>query len=212
MEDDASILDSDGVTGELIDSMHLSIVEQDEKVRPPSTYKNIYEMKKILTDSSFLPEQCPHLRSRKSGDANKGMEVYSTEPLKESTWLTEYVGEHISTKAAEQRELEREREGSELIQAMLYYDFYHNTKHYKGAIDGCAGKHISNIFNHRSDDPNVVRVGVYNRENKQLWVGLVTLKDVEAGEPLEWDYGERNKEIVAQHPYLKKENKKVRRL
>ena len=61
---------------------------------------------------------------------------------------------------------------------------------------------MGRLLNHRKTSPNVT-TKVYMVDDRP-YLCLVAARDIEPGEELEYDYGERSKPAILSHPWLTK--------
>ena len=69
------------------------------------------------------------------------------------------------------------------------------------AIDATADDDsMGRLINHSSDDPNVVmKIFIVDR---QPHVVFLASKDISSGQEVQYDYGERRKDVLAANPWL----------
>jgi SET domain-containing protein len=108
---------------------------------------------------------------RRSGIAGTG--AFATEHIPKGTRLIEYMGERVSHKVADSRYDDPHEDGSSHVVLFAVDD--------KIVIDPGVGGNDARFFNH-SCAPNCQSV----IEKKRVW--LDTIRDVEAGEELTYDY------------------------
>ncbi|XP_014673200.1 PREDICTED: N-lysine methyltransferase SETD8-B-like isoform X2 [Priapulus caudatus] len=126
----------------------------------------------------------------------KGRGVVATKPFKRGEFVVEYHGDLISVDVAKLRE-EQYAATPDTYGCYMYY-FTFNSKQY--CVDATAESgRLGRLINHS-------RKG--NVKSRQVAVGaqphliLVASRDVEAGEELLYDYGDRSKTSLNAHPWL----------
>ncbi|KAG6446849.1 histone-lysine N-methyltransferase PR-Set7 isoform X2 [Manduca sexta] len=124
----------------------------------------------------------------------KGRGVIATRPFGRGQFVVEYAGELVGV--AEAREREHAYAQDPTAGCYMYY-FRHGDQQY--CIDATAETgRLGRLVNH-SRNGNLV--------TKAVWVDgprlvLVAAHDIEAGDELTYDYGDRSKESLQHHPWL----------
>ncbi|XP_019857051.1 PREDICTED: flocculation protein FLO11-like isoform X2 [Amphimedon queenslandica] len=114
----------------------------------------------------------------------RGWGVKTCSDLKRGTFVTEYVGEVITTEEAERRGVTYDREGSTYL-----FDLDFDEDHPEFTIDAGHCGNISHFFNH-SCSPNlqVFSVWINTLDTRLPQLALFAKKDIVAGEELTFDY------------------------
>lgn len=126
----------------------------------------------------------------------KGRGVFATRPFNKNEFICEYAGDLISYKEAKKRE--KTYSDDKDIGCYMYYLEHKNTKYCIDATEenGTLGR----LLNHsRSGNCKTKKHIIKNKPHLILVANI----DVEKGEELTYDYGERNKEAIESHPWLK---------
>ncbi|XP_072163742.1 uncharacterized protein [Diadema setosum] len=125
----------------------------------------------------------------------KGRGVISTKPFKRGDFVVEYYGDLISMPEARQREAKYQ--GDPETGCYMYY-FEHKNRSY--CVDATieSGR-LGRLLNH-SRHGNCCTKLVDIKERPHLI--LVAKQDIDEGEELLYDYGDRNKESIQSHPWL----------
>lgn len=121
--------------------------------------------------------------------------VYASEKIKKGTFICEYAGDLIDRREAERRDslYERNSKGS----YMFYFNF--NNKCY--CLDATEpSKRIGRLINHSRKKPNC-KMELFSLDKTPHLI-LTAIKDIDAGEELLYDYGERNKEVIQANPWI----------
>lgn len=127
---------------------------------------------------------------------NKGRGVFATRKFDRGDFVCEYAGEIISYKAAKKREELYAADSS--IGCYMYF-FEHKSKQY--CIDATAETdRLGRLFNHSKLGGNC-HTKLFEMNQKPYLI-LVASRDIEIGEELTYDYGERNKVAIESHPWL----------
>lgn len=126
----------------------------------------------------------------------KGRGVITTKKFKRGEFVVEYVGDLIELSMAKDREADYSR--CTTIGCYMYY-FLHKNQRYcidATAESGCLGR----LLNHSRVNPNCATKLV--EVNNCPYLILVALRDLNIGEELLYDYGDRSKESLIAHPWL----------
>lgn len=121
----------------------------------------------------------PYVLIKKSGIHNKG--AFAKKFIPKGAKVIEYVGEKISKKEGDRRIEEIEKRAKEKGIIETYYIF---TLDKKWDIDGDVPWNPAKWFNH-SCEPNCET----ENEDGKIWV--VSMRDIQKGEELTYDYGFR---------------------
>ncbi|XP_042913754.1 N-lysine methyltransferase KMT5A-like, partial [Parasteatoda tepidariorum] len=125
----------------------------------------------------------------------KGRGVVTTKPLKRGDFVLEYHGELIDyTEACKRERLYAMKENTGCY---MYYFKYRNKRY---CIDATkeSGR-LGRLVNH-SKKGNLKTQPIFLQDCPHL--ALFAGKDIEAGEELTYDYGDRSKEALEFHPWL----------
>ncbi|XP_065054497.1 N-lysine methyltransferase KMT5A-A-like isoform X1 [Rhopilema esculentum] len=127
----------------------------------------------------------------------KGRGVFAVNAFKRGELICEYAGELIDCEAG----LLREAEYS-LNPELGCYSYFFEYQNKKYCIDATkeSGR-LGRLLNHSKTENNVcTRIFPIKDEPRLI---LVAKRDIESGEELLYDYGERSKSAVESHPWLK---------
>lgn len=126
----------------------------------------------------------------------KGRGVFATRRFERGEFVCEYAGEMISYKLAKKREEMYSRDAS--IGCYMYF-FEHKSKQY--CIDATAEtERLGRLFNHSKLEGNC-HTKLFEM-NSRPYLILVASRNIELGEELMYDYGERNQQAIESHPWL----------
>ena len=145
-------------------------------------------MKSVTPATTPVPTTSPWASPAASTVHGSGL--YATKPIPKGTRIIEYVGERITKKESDRRDtarLERREEGED----GCVYIFEINQRY---DIDGDVTWNTARLINH-SCEPNCETENVRGH----IWISAV--RDIEAGEELNYDYG-FDWEVWEDHPCL----------
>lgn len=126
----------------------------------------------------------------------KGRGVFATKRFERGQFVCEYAGEMISYKQAKKRE---EAYGRDATIGCYMYFFEHKSKQY--CIDATAEtERLGRLFNHSKLEGNC-HTKLFEM-NSRPYLILVASRNIELGEELMYDYGERNQQAIESHPWL----------
>ncbi|XP_062590160.1 N-lysine methyltransferase KMT5A-like [Saccostrea cucullata] len=127
----------------------------------------------------------------------KGRGVVATRKFLRGDFVVEYAGDLIDLSTAKQRE----KEYSENPQFGCYmYYFVHKNRHY--CIDATAESgRLGRLINHSKTSGNCHTK--LTEINARPYLMLMASRDISVGEELLYDYGDRKKESLESHPWLK---------
>lgn len=126
----------------------------------------------------------------------KGRGVVSTKPFRKGDFVVEYYGDLINTTKAKEREADYLKDPS--IGCYMYY-FQFKNKQY--CIDATAESgRLGRLLNHSTKTNNCCTKLVEFKGKPHLIIVAAT--DIQEGEELLYDYGDRNKESLQAHPWL----------
>jgi len=127
---------------------------------------------------------------------NKGRGIFSTRSFERGEFVCEYAGEMISYKVAKKRE---EKYSLDVNIGCYMYFFEHKSKHY--CIDATAETdRLGRLFNHSKVAGNC-HTKLFEM-NSRPYLILVASRNIDKGEELMYDYGDRNKISLESHPWL----------
>ncbi|TGZ64115.1 hypothetical protein CRM22_006545 [Opisthorchis felineus] len=127
----------------------------------------------------------------------KGRGIVATRVFQEGEFVVEYAGDLISEKIAKKREMEYKRDPS--IGSYMFY-FAHNGQKY--CVDATQETpRLGRLINHSRLHPNC-HVKVIPLDGIPRLV-LFAKQMILPGEELLYDYGDRDKETLEAHPWLK---------
>lgn len=127
----------------------------------------------------------------------KGRGVFAKQDFSRGQFVCEYAGELISYEAAKERE--KFYEGKTEFGCYMYYFTFKNNKF---CIDATKeSDRLGRLLNHSRTDANCATRLVSIKDKPYLI--LETIRDVKAGQELLYDYGERSKDVLQYHQWLK---------
>lgn len=134
---------------------------------------------------------------------DKGRGVVATKPFKTGSFVIEYAGDHIDWEEAKKREDEYSKDPS--IGCYMYY-FSACNRNYCVDATVETGR-LGRLLNHSKKNPNCKTklIDVPNKKSGGSMPRLIIVakKDIMAGEELTYDYGDRDKNSIHSHPWLK---------
>ncbi|XP_023173860.2 histone-lysine N-methyltransferase PR-Set7 [Drosophila hydei] len=144
-------------------------------------------------EQAVLEERCDGLQIRHF--MGKGRGVVAIRRFKRNEFVVEYVGDLISISEATERE--RRYALDENAGCYMYY-FKHKNQQYciDATID--TGK-LGRLINHSRNGNLMTKVVVIKQRPHLV---LLAKDDIESGEELTYDYGDRSKESLLHHPWL----------
>ncbi|KAH8383320.1 hypothetical protein KR009_007988 [Drosophila setifemur] len=144
-------------------------------------------------EQAVLEERCEGLQVRHF--MGKGRGVVAERPFKRNEFVVEYVGDLISVTDASERE--KRYALDENAGCYMYY-FKHKNQQY--CIDATVdtGK-LGRLINHSRAGNLMTKVVVIKQRPHLV---LLAKDDIEPGEELTYDYGDRSKESLLHHPWL----------
>ncbi|KAH8247864.1 hypothetical protein KR038_011170 [Drosophila bunnanda] len=144
-------------------------------------------------EQAVLEERCEGLEVRHF--MGKGRGVVAERAFKRNEFVVEYVGDLISINEASERE--KRYALDENAGCYMYY-FKHKTQQY--CIDATVdtGK-LGRLINHSRNGNLMTKVVVIKQRPHLV---LLAKDDIEPGEELTYDYGDRSKESLLHHPWL----------
>ncbi|XP_029642245.1 N-lysine methyltransferase KMT5A-A-like [Octopus sinensis] len=126
----------------------------------------------------------------------KGRGVIATRSFKKGEFVVEYAGDLISYPAAKDRE--RIYASDPGFGCYMYY-FVYNSKNYCVDATDESGR-LGRLINHsRSGNCRTKLIGIKGRP----YLILVASRNINNGEELLYDYGDRSKASIAAHPWLR---------
>lgn len=144
-------------------------------------------------EQAVLEERCEGLQVRHF--MGKGRGVVAERHFKRNEFVVEYVGDLIAISEATERE--RRYALDENAGCYMYY-FKHKNQQY--CIDATVdtGK-LGRLINHSRNGNLMTKVVVIKQRPHLV---LLAKDDIEPGEELTYDYGDRSKESLLHHPWL----------
>lgn len=121
--------------------------------------------------------------------------VFASESIRKGTFVCEYAGDLIDRREAERRDIiyELKSKGS----YMFYFNF--NNKCY--CLDATEPtKRIGRLVNHSRKRPNC-KMELFSFDKTPHLI-LTAIRDIEPGEEILYDYGERNKDVIEANPWI----------
>lgn len=177
--------------------------EEDENSCRRSKRKTKAALKKEslnMVVTAIRNQQCVGLAVKQFD--NRGRGIVTTKAFHKGEFIVEYSGDLIDWKEAQLREVEYSRRAN-----VGCYMYYFSTNGLKYCIDATeeSGK-LGRLCNHSRRSPNT--------HTKLVWIPqgntevvphliIVALRDIDVGEEITYDYGDRDKEAVECHPWLK---------
>ena len=182
--------------------------------RQLSRQTGITKFKSATSFDSFVEAQCEDGLDARHTNTIRGRGVYTTRKFFRTDYIVEYAGELLTQAEAKQREVLYGRNHN--IGCYMYYfkwgervfcvDATEETKrlgayltvggHREYVAVSVAGRLINHSRKNSNCQPKVFVV------HDQPRLILVALRDIEIGEELFYDYGERRKDIVEAFPWL----------
>jgi [histone H4]-lysine20 N-methyltransferase SETD8 len=127
---------------------------------------------------------------------NKGRGIFATRSFARGEFVCEYAGEMITYQLAKKRE-ELYAEDTNVGCYMYYFEY----KSKQFCIDATAeSDRLGRLLNHSKLEANCF-TKLFEFNSKPYLV-LMAARDIELGEELLYDYGERNKTAIDSHPWL----------
>ncbi|XP_013410514.1 N-lysine methyltransferase KMT5A-A [Lingula anatina] len=127
----------------------------------------------------------------------KGRGVVATKPFKRGDFVVEYAGDLIDIEEAKRRDAKYATDSK--YGCYMYYFVFKNKKY---CVDATAESgRLGRLLNHSSKSGNCTTklIGV----NDTPHLILVAAVDIECGEELTYDYGDRSRTSIEAHPWLK---------
>ena len=135
----------------------------------------------------------------KEDDGKKGRGIITTRPFKRKEYVMEYVGDLISAKEAAEREWRYSQDSS--IGCYMYY-FTYNDKPF--CIDATQESiYKGRLVNHLSNESSNISPKIIEVDGTPHLV-FIAKKDIEKGDDLGYDYGDRSKKSIKHFPWLAK--------
>ncbi|XP_058981330.1 histone-lysine N-methyltransferase PR-Set7-like [Musca domestica] len=144
-------------------------------------------------EQAILEERCEGLKI--AYFEGKGRGIISERRFQRGEFVIEYVGDLIST--AEAAEREKRYALDENAGCYMYY-FKHKNQQYCIDATEDTGK-LGRLVNHSRNGNLVTKIVVVKQKPHLV---LIAKDDIEAGEELCYDYGDRSKESLLHHPWL----------
>lgn len=137
--------------------------------------------------------------------SNKGRGVVTTRSFSRNEFVVEYAGDLIDLTEAARREEIYSKDTS--IGCYMYYFQSGGKSH---CIDATAESgRLGRLLNHSRTDPNCYTKVVWFRnemrrpKQEMPHLTIVARRDIQPGEELTYDYGDREKKSLKAHPWLK---------
>ncbi|XP_013105955.2 histone-lysine N-methyltransferase PR-Set7 isoform X1 [Stomoxys calcitrans] len=144
-------------------------------------------------EQAILEERCEGLKIALF--EGKGRGIISERRFERGEFVIEYVGDLISTTEAAERE--KRYALDENAGCYMYY-FKHNNQQYCIDATEDTGK-LGRLVNHSRNGNLMTKIVVVKQKPHLV---LIAKDDIEAGEELCYDYGDRSKESLLHHPWL----------
>ncbi|CAF2311009.1 unnamed protein product [Rotaria sp. Silwood2] len=156
----------------------------------------ITKYKSATSFDSFIETQCEDGLEARDTRTIKGRGVYTTKKFFRNDYIVEYAGELLTQSEAKKREILYGRNHD--IGCYMYY-FRWGEKVF--CVDATEETNrLGRLINHSRKNSNCQPKVFVVRDQPRLI--LVALRDIEIGEELFYDYGERRKDIVEAFPWL----------
>ncbi|XP_048734635.1 N-lysine methyltransferase KMT5A-like isoform X2 [Ostrea edulis] len=127
----------------------------------------------------------------------KGRGVVATKNFLRGDFVVEYAGELINLSTAKHRE--KEYSENPKFGCYMYY-FVHKNRNY--CIDATAESgRLGRLINHSKTAANCHTK--LTEINQRPYLMLMASRDISLGEELLYDYGDRNRDSIESHPWLK---------
>jgi len=121
--------------------------------------------------------------------------VFSRKPIDKGSFICEYAGDLINRREAEKRNIiyEEQSRGS--------YMFYFNFKNKGYCLDATEpSSRLGRLVNHSRKKPNC-KMEIFVHQNKPYLI-LTAIRDIKPNEEILYDYGERDKTVIKENPWL----------
>jgi len=126
----------------------------------------------------------------------KGRGIFAGKSFKRGDFVCEYAGELIPAQEAREREIEYEKDPD--IGSYMYFFEYRNKKY---CVDATAeSTRLGRLLNHSKTASNVT--SKLFPINGVPYLILCASEDIQIGEELLYDYGDRSKKSLDDHPWL----------
>ncbi|KAK2708539.1 N-lysine methyltransferase KMT5A-B-like isoform X2 [Artemia franciscana] len=125
----------------------------------------------------------------------KGRGVVTTRYFKKGEFVLEYAGDLIDIVEAKRREAVYSQDQN--LGSFMYYFQYKNVSYCIDATAECP--RLGRLVNHSRNGNLATRILEIKNEPRLI---LITKRDIELGEEILYDYGDRSKEALANHPWL----------
>ncbi|XP_044737118.1 N-lysine methyltransferase KMT5A-A [Chrysoperla carnea] len=126
---------------------------------------------------------------------NKGRGIVTTQPFKRGDFVVEYRGDLIDYIEAKHREQIYARDQN--AGCYMYY-FKHKNKQY--CVDATAeSNYLGRLVNHSRNGNLVTKIEDIGGKPHLI---LIAKDDIDAGQEITYDYGDRSKESLKHHPWL----------
>ncbi|CAF0756515.1 unnamed protein product [Didymodactylos carnosus] len=174
------------------------VINDDNDVSPLRRSKRCVKLTKYKTAmnfDSFIDQECEDgLEIRTTNDKGRG--IFSTKKFYRGDYIVEYAGDLISYQQAKQRELTY---GLNCRIGCYMYYFKHGEKVY--CVDATEETNrLGRLINHSRKGCNCqAKVFVIKDQPRLI---LIASRDINVGEELLYDYGERRKDVVDSFPWL----------
>ncbi|XP_054279776.1 histone-lysine N-methyltransferase PR-Set7 isoform X2 [Macrosteles quadrilineatus] len=157
------------------------------------TKKTVLEEKQRCLEEAVLAKQEEGLEVHMF--EGKGRGVVAVRPFYRGQFVVEYVGELISSEEAREREQVYSQDQN--TGCYMYYFKHHNVQY---CVDATAeSDRLGRLVNHSRNGNLTTKTVVI--ENVPHLV-LIAKEDIQPGEEITYDYGDRSKESLRYHPWL----------
>ena len=126
----------------------------------------------------------------------KGVGLVANETIRNKEFIVEYAGDLVDGKEGEERERVYQKQNNPNC---CMYSFEFANKKY--CIDATpVSRKLGRLVNHSKMNPNC-KVKIVDVRGVPHLV-LFSIRDIEIGEEILYDYGDRNKDSIKAHPFL----------
>ena len=154
----------------------------------------LYELARLELQQRVLDQSEEGLEIRV--DPEKGRGIFSARIFEKGEFITEYDGELIEGQEAKEREIKYEEDPD--IGSYMYFFEYKSKKYCIDATE--ETDRLGRLFNHSKTASNVsCKLFPINDVPHLILCASV---DIQPGEELLYDYGDRSKKSVDDHPWL----------
>eukprot|EP00039_Didymoeca_costata_P018539 m.333896 g.333896 ORF g.333896 m.333896 type:complete len:269 (-) comp17241_c0_seq1:1033-1839(-) len=130
-----------------------------------------------------------------------GFGVLTSKKFKKGEYVCEYSGDLVTMKQAKERELSYIKEDNKKgLAVSMCYMYYLEHGGRKLCVDATKSGRIGRLINHSRKNPNLQTKLFVVDDVPHL--GLVAIRDIDIGEEVSYDYGEKDPTVIQAHPWL----------